>query len=486
METKSKFNVILAYIYLAVPFAIFSLTFLRWYISIPIFSAFLFGIFMAVKEAPSVWCPARNKKTFILMLTALAIIFFAVYLSGIGKLVYQNRDHYWRNAIFDTLCKSSWPVYDVSSVGNSVALVYYIGFWLPSALVGKAFGVTAGYCFMALWTVLGIAIFYSLVCSYLKKFSIWPLVLFFMFSGLDILSCYFTGWNMAEITATSHIEWSVAKMQYSSFTTQLFWVFNQAVPTWIFTLLILLQKNNRNIVFLISLSLLSSTLPFMGMLPIVAFLVFTRKYEAATTKAKWWKCWFKDTFTLQNVLSGGAVGIISFLYLVSNQRSGSTGESLFTFVANDFGTFSTYLMNYIIFIIFEVLVYLIIIYPYHKKNGLYYVIAVSLLLIPIIKMGPSYDFCMRVSLPSLIVLYLFVTNTLELSLKEKKWAVLIPLLAVLIIGAITPLKEITRATVNTASGNIDAGTFDIMKDETQINFVTKTEDNFFFEYIAKK
>ena len=105
---------------------------------------------------------------------------------------------------------------------------------------------------MALWTALGVWIFYSLVCSYLKKFKAWPLVLFFAFSGLDIISWFLRGNGLAD---SMHIEWSIPNFQYSSFLTQLFWVFNQAIPAWIITILILLQKNNRNIVFLISKTL---------------------------------------------------------------------------------------------------------------------------------------------------------------------------------------------------------------------------------------
>ena len=39
-----------------------------------------------------------------------------------------------------------------------------------------------------------------------------------------------------------HIEWWARFYQFSSFTTQLFWVFNQAVPAWIATLLVLSTK----------------------------------------------------------------------------------------------------------------------------------------------------------------------------------------------------------------------------------------------------
>ena len=484
MENMKKRNVIAAYIYLAIPVAIFLVAWLRWYIAIPIISVFVYGLFTMIKEAPVVWHPKKDNTTISTTVIIFAIVLFAVYLSGVGKLTYQNLDHYWRNAIFDTLCDYSWPVYDVSSDGNNVSLVYYISYWLPSALVGKIFGKAVGYCFMALWTALGVWIFYSLVCSYLKKFKAWPLVLFFAFSGLDIISWFLRGNGLAD---SMHIEWSIPNFQYSSFLTQLFWVFNQAIPAWIITILILLQKNNRNIVFLISLSLLSSTLPFIGLVPIVAYVVFSKKYEGADTKKAWWKCWFKDTFTLQNLLAGGTTGILSFLYLISNPRSsGSETGGLFAFVGRDFSSLKTFLMNYLIFVAVEVVIYVLLVYPYYKKQPLFYIIGATLLVVPLIRMGESYDFCMRVSIPSLVILYLYVTETLQRSFKEKNKMVLIPLVIVLIVGLRTPFNEAVRTIKNTSHGVIDAGTFQLMKDETQINFVARTEDNFFFEHLARK
>ena len=484
VENTKKTNVVAAYLYISIPIGIFLATWLRWYIALPAVLLFVFGLFMMIKEAPSVWCPQKNHTTKRNAIISIAIVFFIVYLSGVGMLSYQNPDHYCRNSIFEALCDNSWPVYAVSNNGNDVSLVYYISFWLPSAIGGKFFGKTAGYCCMALWTVLGIAIFYSLFCSFVKKFKVWPLVTFFSFSGLDILLWFLIGKGEPNV---SHIEWSVFAFQYSSFTTQLFWVFNQAVPAWIITMLLLLQKNNRNIVFLISLTLLNSPIPFIGILPIVVFLVFNRKYDGADNRVKWWQHWFKDTFTLQNILAGGSTGILSFLYIFSSPRSKDLDAApLFSFVGNDFNGTKTFIMNYLLFIIFEILIYFVIIYPYYKKQPIFYVIGATLLVVPLIKMGNSIDFCMRASIPSLVLLYIFVTESLQRSFKEKKRIILIPLAIALIIGARTPVNEVIRTIRNTCSGVKNAGSFDLMKDETQINFVARTDNSVFFEYLAKK
>lgn len=490
MERTSRLTAQLAYIYLALPFAIFSIGWMRWYFAVPAVLLLVLGLFFAIKDAPDLWQPEKSKKTLFTGAIMLAVIFFMVYLSGIGRFAYQNPDHLWRNALYDALREYSWPVYEVNEAGNTVSLVYYIGFWLPSALVGKVLGETAGYTFMALWAVLGIAIFWSLVCSKMKKFTIWPLLLFFAFSGLDLAVHYFRDANMAAIGATAHLEWGFETFQFSSFTTQLFWVFNQAIPAWILTMLILLQKNNRTIVFLLALAMLNCTLPFVGMLPIAALVVFTRKYEGVDSRKAWWKTWFKDTFTLPNILCGGTVGIMSFMYVLSNSRSADSGSKVsdgtFGFVWQSYDHYQEFLMSYLLFIACEALIYFFLIAKYQKSHKLFWVAGITLAVVPLFTMGIAYDFCMRVSIPALLVLYLMVEETLEMAYNKKDYSILIPLCICLLIGAKTPLNEVTRSISKTTIGHTWAGTFELMKSEDDQNFVAEVEDSFFYRYIAKK
>lgn len=52
------------------------------------------------------------------------------FSGGIGGHYYQSPDWDWRNAIFHDLIYKKWPV--IYSEYDK-ALVYYIGYWLPSA-----------------------------------------------------------------------------------------------------------------------------------------------------------------------------------------------------------------------------------------------------------------------------------------------------------------------------------------------------------------
>lgn len=490
MERTSRLTAQLAYIYLSLPFAIFALGWMRWYIAVPLTALLILGLVRAILDAPALWQPQRGRTTLWKATIMLAIIFFMVYLSGIGRFCYQNSDHLWRNALFDTLVGYDWPVYEVNRAGQTVSLVYYIGFWMPSAIVGKIFGATVGYLFMALWAVIGIALFWSLVCSKLKKFAVWPLLLFFAFSGLDLAVHFFLGEDVSAIGYTAHLEWGLRTFQFSSFTTQLFWVFNQAIPAWILTMLILLQKNNRNIVFLLSLALFNCTLPFVGMLPIAAVLVFSRRYEGAHTRRAWWKCWFRDTFTVSNVLCGGSVGILSFLYVMSNSRSTDSGSAVsdgaFGFVGQAYNHYEVFLISYLLFLACEALIYFFLIAKYQKYSRMFWTAGISLAVIPLITMGIGFDFCMRAAIPSLLLLYLMVEQTLETAYRKKDYRILVPLALCLLIGARTPVNEVVRSVSETAKGHTWAGTFQLMKSETDQNFVAEVDGSFFYRYIAKR
>lgn len=67
--------------------------------------------------------------------------------------------------------------------------------------------------------------------------------------------------------------------QYSCMTTQLFGVFNQAIPAWLCTIMILSQKDNRSKAYIVACCMLHATFPFVGLLALVLFLVLMELYD---------------------------------------------------------------------------------------------------------------------------------------------------------------------------------------------------------------
>ncbi len=545
---KKKIVPFLIYLYLSLPFLIFSLGFVSFPASNAFSLAIIFSIVFAASNSEGLASLKAERTDAVKITAGLFIICAVVLLSGIGNILWQNNDHATRNTIFDILVNYSWPPKETVSE-NEVGLIYYIGFWLPSALLGKLTTLEAGYIFSVIWAIMGMALIWYLLCLIHKKVVLYPLVFFLCFSGLDVvgrllaplvsdsLSTLQVGkWAFKEGSKlTYHLEWWAKNFQYSSHITQLFWVFNQSLPVWIATLMLLLEKNNKNLVFIMGVTLLSSPLPFVGLIPIFLWCAFTNHNEPIfeRTFTKNFKESFLSLFTFQNVLGGGYSGIITFFYLKGNIASGNTSSQAtssqapafnflgmviilgiwaflyFVFLGgNNFkkihllyllpavpvgymfaklnGVKPTY---YILFLILEVGVYALIALKKFKKSSLYFIVVVSLLLIPFFVVGKSIDFCMRASVPALLVLCLLVTDAVKDFYKTKQSLAFALSIAVLFVGSITPFTEIARtveATVHEikTKGKVENDSKEVSTVFKGKNFTGQTKDNFFFEYLS--
>ena len=124
-------------------------------------------------------------------------------LGGQGGYFYQTSDWNERNAIFRDLIEREWPVYYDQT---DIVLTYYIGHWLPAALVGKAVYILSGSAEIAwkignnallLWSSLGIIACLLLLfrvsrANTFRQRSI-AVLIFMFFSGLDVIGTILQG-----------------------------------------------------------------------------------------------------------------------------------------------------------------------------------------------------------------------------------------------------------------------------------------------------
>lgn len=485
MEKKAKLGVVIAYIYLVLPFVIFVLGWGKLWIAVPVVFLLIFCFWRIILYAPKLWIPELTRNNIEKIVIIVAVICLWVYLSGIGQLVFQNTDHLARNAIFDILVEYSWPVYGTGVNGSETSLIYYIGYWLPSAVMGKIFGVRIGYWCQDIWAVLGIVLVYYFICARTKKLEVWPLIVMISFSGLDYAGYYLLGTDMSTISQTMHLEWWNNPYQLSSITTQLFWVFNQCIPTWVATSLILNLKNNRSIVFVLATTMLTSTLPFVGLIPIVIYYLFSRKYLAEKNR---FLEFCKDTLTVENIVGGGLIGIISFLYLKGNMSGNMVSSTSKSAIAGgDDGS----LLMWILCVILEVGVYLLLVYREQRNNMLFYIIVAELCFFPLIRVGGSSDFCMRAVIPAQIILMIYVIDKLRDSVKQRKRLLAIMIVIVLGIGSMTPLHEISRTCAETIQRKrdrvqVEEGAYKYEEILNPGNFAGEIEGSWFFESFVRK
>jgi hypothetical protein len=433
------------------PTAAFLLTWVRPVFSVPSVLALGGALFFYARRGAQarlhreedVWqCPA------LLFFAALACAMLWTQLSGIGGFFYQNEDHYGRNAIFHDLLNHSWPVY---FEGTPYALTYYINYWILPSLLGKAAALLDA---RLLWPAANIALYvqtvWFLLLTFLLLFSVlnvkrlWEallvLFLFVFFSGMDtLLIAHDNAWNI-------QAEWWAELYQYSSHTTCLFWVYNQAVPAWLGVMLLLSRKEDVSSYALLGLSVLPfSPLPFVGLfvyflLLALAALVHRARMQGLRAGVT---AFAGECFSAQNLLAILAILPSFYFYFSANQASSQAPFrlELFTYAF----TPMTIFLRLLLFALVEFGAFALVLGSRYRKEPLFLFTCVLLLLCPLFRVGFNGDFSMRASIPGLTVLCVYAQRFLLEALHEKRRRYAAGVLALLLsVGAFTPLLEFER------------------------------------------
>lgn len=308
-----------SYIYIFLPIILFILGWIKLQISIPIVILLMILIFHVNKDINKAEnYQIINKKTKWIILGVMLI--FCI-LAGQGGLFYQSTDHHWRNAIFRDMINMKWPVfYDYS---NSY-LDYYIGHWIIPAFIAKLFlgfseevAWSVGNICLLIWTTIGVFLSFIWLSNLIKdKKKIWyALLIFIFFSGMDFIGKILFNCNFDAM----HLEWWAFKYQFSSMTTQLFWVFNQSTVAWLITMMVLNEKNVKNYFVLILSYLPYAPFPFVGAIPIFACKGI--KFLIESVKSKEIFKFLKQVFSIQNVISLITILPIYYLYYFCNEAT---------------------------------------------------------------------------------------------------------------------------------------------------------------------
>lgn len=476
-----------AELYVVLPIVIFMFGWLKLWIAC--IGTIILGVFFyKINESIVPKESLINKKNIIFWIIVIIIACIWVYLSGIGSFVFQNDDYWVRNPIFRDLSTYQWPViYDLSKesqivqqlCGNSkVAFSYYFCWWLPVALISKVFcfGEIGRNFLLYLWAVLAIFLIVYLLCRKVNKCSLIVPLVFVFFSGLDIIPYCLLN---RVFPIVDHLERWATFFQYSSNTTQLFWVFNQSLPIWVMVALILQLKDNRYIAGLSSLAFAYSPWATMGMVPIAI---------AGS---------FKDKKVIKNIFNMVNLAVPSIMLIVFGSfYMSSTGSNGF------FGTiFGQYpdskkmiVYMYAIFIFIEFGLYFLIIHSDRKKYDYYWVTLIELLFFPLFVIR-DYNFTMRGTIPALFLLMYFVIKYLidnrEMKLKK------ILLIIFLVIGSYTPITEINRTIKNTIGSSMylqeEVGSFGNIQTTSEERilvakdqfFIYNYKNSIFFKYLSK-
>jgi hypothetical protein len=380
-------------------------------------------------------------------LTAVVLAVW-VWLSGIGGLAFQNQDHQWRNAVLNDLISHAWPVtFAPTHPGEgSATLVYYIGFWLPAACVGKVFGPVSAHVALLLWAWCGVALACGLVSQRLRSSLPFAAMILVFFSGLDCVGTLIKrieapGGYPGLWPPVQHLEWWGSYLGYSAMTSQLFWVFNQSIPLWLSVLLVEGGLTRARLLLVFSLCAFFAPLPAFGFAPIAGCtIVFAGDGSGMSFSLIGLKGRLKELLTVENVLGGLGVLIVALLYLGANRNAGAWWLRI------------PRPIDWLVFFVLEAGLFLALVFARQRRNPLYYLSIVVLFAIaPPIAVGSSSDFTMRVSLPFIVLLMLW---SAEVVLRDRGWRRTL-MIGLLVLGAVTPLFEINRSLWRTGAHILD-------------------------------
>jgi len=229
-------------------------------------------------------------------------------------------------------------------------------------------------------------------------------------------------------------------------------------------------------------------LPFLGIFMILALsamfnlLVATFKRQLQPDLA--------EVFSWPNLASGLTILPIFYFYFAMNKTTTEHGL--------DWNTLP--LFNYLFFIMTEFMIYALLLMRSSLKKMFFLISVIGLLMIPRLKIGVGQDFSMRVSIPLLFILMIYLMEYLLTRLRFRKSGQLkisftaLLLIPIFLVGAVTPLVEfkdtfkryVASVSQHTTTFADYFGTLN-REDVGHDNFIAiNSSDTFFYQYLAKK
>ncbi len=417
--------------YLAIPVLIFCAGWLRPAYAIAAVPLLLVAIGAALRPRDLQWrLPGKAGP----LLLAAATGFAWAAFGGAGHFFYANPDWLLRDAVLMDLVHTPWPPSYGEQDGAAMILRTALAYYLPAAALGAIFGPQSADLILYVWTGLGAALFLMLL-----PFPQGPvrlvvaLALVVLFSGMDAAGVLMiAGYLPANAL---HLEWWAHPLQYSSHTTQLFWVPNHALPAWIAMALFYRHWGAPAFwpVGILATVLLPLWTPFaaLGMAPFIAYLAACRLRQGLGLR-----------LPLALIVPAALLLALQARYLgLGFEVLAASVPSEVTFSAGKstakYGRFMLLEFALLGFALFALL---------RHSRGLWAIALLTLAALPFVNFGPANDVVMRASIPSLALLAILCVRAIDET--QASTADRIPralVIAMLTIGATTPAYEFWRA-----------------------------------------
>lgn len=406
---------LLSLLYLTLPLFIWIIAFLRTLIAVPFIIIMILALYQYYNDECAHSLALRTIVGKISNISLLLFAFFICFFVGIGAYWPEMPDFLMKNAIVNDLSTKSWPVYyDLSvqplqtqeDIGRDrVLFVYYLFYYLPACLLGKLFGTSIAQISLLIWSILGVYITFLLIILNLKveflnkKHILVLIVAVASFGGLcfvgDIVLNYEK--NLGHFLFGTMEMWANQEdyfwLGYQGFLGGMSWAFNQYIPIWIITSLILLRNSDKNLMFIGALSVLYSPWSTFGFVALITMIVINK---IISTKGLY------EIMSFSNI-----VVPIMLLFTVCVYYMTNNGTNLEKGFIWQYFSCKEAFLKLLFFLIIEIGVYIVLLYKEILKNQILLYAVIILTLLPFFKLNYSNDTLMRASAPAMFIIFVF-------------------------------------------------------------------------------
>ena len=458
---------ILGYLYLILPYMIFLITWVKYFISIPSLILVIIATYFTIKDTKKHYNISYNFNLFSLILLFIIITVWVILL-GVGNICLPSGDTiYGRYAVFKDLIEFPFPIIYPE---NGYGFVYYFAHWIIPAIFGKIFNYNVANIILILWTSLPLFLTLILLSIYLNKIKTKQIFIIFLIFILFVPP-----------SLIFHKEGNFGKGLLTVFATSFFNIYgllNQSPAIYLMSVLFLLQKNSFNFAFLGLSIMLYSPYATLGIIP---FMIAKAIIEISADKNE-----LKNIFSVSNILSSISIFPILLLYFSST----ATKSDGLRFVLTDYPVL--YLIE--LFMIKFGIIF-ILLFKYNKKNYLFYVSLFTLIAVSLIQYSGDHNFH-RTNITALFFLSIFLTDYFINHFNEnslRKYLLLIIFMMGIFRGYIELdqidfyLEQIkTFGKVNMEDMAVNK-TFNTKNNSWQLRTITcqDIDNSIFFKYIAK-
>ncbi len=367
----------------------------------------------------------------------LAVLWTSIF--GAGVLGPKTGDQVKNLAIFRELFVNKWPVIFENLPSSMDFLSYPLGYYLVPAGIAKLFGWKLGLICVSLWITIGIALVFTWIKILFPRRPLLAILLFILFSGLDILGHLAKGAGLPE--AGTHLEWwsGWTFLSYSSNALVMGWSSQHAMTQWLVPCILMYCVRNKKLeihtfLFVAALGFFWSHLTIIGL--IIFLPLFTKSKNL-------------DWLNRKNLYSLPYVALVLLFY--SSKSPGSIPiNTIWNLWSPQFIATRLPLFIFLSFGLISLILHLFLKFESSEEKKLFYSSVSILLLIPIVHMGWSNDFSMRVSSIPLFAIWFFVVQLSNQALDTKNAGLKLVLVVYFFFASFNPFNEMFRQIVQIA------------------------------------